>query len=122
MVMWLKGMVLVLGTALVFSGCIMRPGPGSDPQNPTNGTGGAAAIVLQNNSGVPVCYVNFSSSSSSDWGGDQLGSSETIAPGANRSWSVAAGSYDVRAQDCNHGVLAERRNITVNGSTAVSVP
>lgn len=119
---WLRGIVLVLFAAFVCSACIIRPGPGGDPQNPSNGGGGSAAIVVQNNSGATICFVNFSSTSASDWGGDQLGSQETIGPGANRSWTVPAGSYDVRLQDCEHGTLAERRGVAVNGQTAVTLP
>lgn len=115
---WLRG--LVLCGALALSACILRPGPGGDPNNPSSG--GAAAIVVRNNSGAPICFVNFSSSSDSDWGGDQLGSSETIGPGASRSWNVNAGTYDVRLQDCQHGTLAERRGIAVNGPTDVTLP
>ncbi len=110
----------VLCAVLSLAGCIMRPGPGGDPANPSSG--GASAIVVRNNSSATICYVNISSTSDSDWGGDQLASDETVGPGASRTWTVGAGSYDVRLQDCNHGTLAERRGISVNGATDVTVP
>lgn len=121
---WLRRLVSVGGLALAFtlvtSGCIMRPGPGGDPNNPSSG-GGGAAIVVRNNSSTTICYVNFSSTASNDWGGDQLGS-ETIAAGASHSWPVSPGTYDVRLQDCDHGTLAERRGVAVNGATDVTLP
>lgn len=115
---WLRGALLC--GALALGACILRPGPG-DPNNPSS-NGGPASIVVKNNSSQAICFVNFSSSSDSNWGNDQLGSSETIGPGATRAWTVAAGSYDVRAQDCSHQTLAERRGVAVQGPTEVAVP
>jgi len=118
MTTWLRGIVLC--GALALAACIIRPGPGGDPANP--GSGGSPSIVVRNNSGATICFVNFSGTNDSNWGDDQLGSSETIGPGATRAWSVPAGSYDVRLQDCQHGALAERRGIAVNGATDVTLP
>src|SRR5688572_7903616 len=93
---------LLLCGAMCLAGCIMRPGPGSDPNTGGGGGGGgggASAIVVRNNSDATICYVNFSSADDDDWGGDQLGSNETVGPGGSRSWPVAAGTWDVRLQD-----------------------
>ena len=118
MTTWLRGIVLC--SVLALSACIVRPGPGGDPANPSSG--GSPSIVVRNNSGSTICFVNFSSTSDSSWGGDQLGSSETIGPGLSRAWNVNAGSYDVRLQDCQHGDLATRRGLAVNGPTEVTLP
>ena len=115
---------LLLVGALAIGGCIIRSGPnsGDDANNAGGGGGGAAAIVVANRSSTSICFVNFSPATDSGWGDDQLGSSETIEPGNTRSWNVNAGSWDVRLQDCNHTVLAERRGLAINGATEVSYP
>ena len=120
---WLRRLVSVgaLALALALAGCIVRPGPGGDPQNPSSG-GGDAAIVVRNTGGEAICVVQFSSTSSSEWGGDQLGSSETIPPGESRSFAVNPGSYDVRGLNCEQQVLGERRGVSVSGATDVSLP
>jgi hypothetical protein len=124
---------LVVG-ALFASACIIRPNP-NDATNQTTQTNqsqgqdhvattspGQPAIVIANRSSTSICFVNISSSSDGNWGGDRLGSSEVIAAGASRSWTVDAGSWDVRLQDCQHNNLAERRGIPVSGATQVSYP
>lgn len=109
--------------ALALSACIVRPGPGGDTNTGGNGGGGGAgAIVIRNNSDQTICRVKFSSTASSEWGNDQLGESETIGPGESRSWNVNGGGYDIRMEDCNGGVMAERRGVTVSGSTDVTFP
>lgn len=122
---WLRRLVTIgaLALSLSMAACIVRPGPGGGDTNNGGGGGGGgdAAIVIRNNSGSTICFVNFSATSSSDWGGDQLGSNETIGPGESRSFSVNAGGYDVRMQDCEHNTLAERRGVSVSGSTDVSL-
>ncbi len=120
---WLRRPLVTIGAlafALALAACIVRPGPGGDPQNPSSG--GDAAIVVRNTGGEAICVVQFSSTSSSEWGGDQLGSSETIAPGDSRSFAVNAGSYDVRGLNCDQQLLGERRGVSVSGSTDVSLP
>lgn len=127
-----------LVAGLIFaSGCIIRPGPNdatdtnnqnqSQNQNQNQGqnhvsTTGSPGITVTNRSSTVICFVNISSSSDNDWGGDRLGSSETIGAGASRSWTVDSGAWDVRLQDCQHNNLAERRGISVSGPTQVSYP
>ncbi|MBI2897413.1 MAG: hypothetical protein HYY06_27895 [Deltaproteobacteria bacterium] len=131
----------LVGGALLASACIIRPNP-NDPTNQNNQTqtqtqtagqgqgqghiattnSGPPAIIIANRSSTSICFVNISSSSDNDWGGDRLGSSEVIGAGASRSWTVDPGSWDVRLQDCQHNNLAERRGIAVRGPTQVSYP
>lgn len=111
---------LVLVGAVALSGCIVRSGPAnaspvSGPVQTSGGTG-SSAVVVANQSSQTICYVNISPSSDSNWGPDRLGSTETIAPGASRGWSVDPGNWDMRLQDCNHNVLQEERNVAVAGA------
>lgn len=82
--------------------------PGSNP-----------ALIIRNSSQRTICYVNFSPASSSSWGQDQLGSSETISPGTIRGWRVPPDTYDLRVLDCNRNALADDRGVAVSGQGIV---
>jgi hypothetical protein len=59
-----------------------------------------ANLVLHNNSGQIISYVYMVPSpegTNGNWGDDQLGAAETIAPGATRTWAITATRYDLRA-------------------------
>lgn len=87
------------------------------------GTGGSGpSVTLVNNSGQTVCYVYISPTNETTWGEDQLGSTETISSGNSRTFSVSAGNYDLRAEDCNHNPLDEEWNISITGPYTWSVP
>jgi hypothetical protein len=55
-------------------------------------------IVIKNASNIEIVVVNITSCSESTWGPDRLGATETIVPGAQRSFTVALGCQDVRAR------------------------
>lgn len=57
-----------------------------------------------------ICYVKISSSSSSSWGSDELGSSETVAPGESRSFSEFEGTVDMQVEGCS-GTITENFGI-----------
>jgi hypothetical protein len=73
-------------------------------------------LILHNNTGVVVCYVYFSLTSEASWGSDRLGSGETVAPGATRSWTVDAGQYDMKAEDCQHNELHREMAVNIVGT------
>jgi hypothetical protein len=52
-----------------------------------------------NPDGYDFYYIYISSVNDSDWGDDQLGSSEIITPGYLRSFSVHNGDYDIKVVD-----------------------
>ncbi|MCJ7620433.1 MAG: hypothetical protein MUP64_09480 [Anaerolineae bacterium] len=59
-----------------------------------------ANLVLHNNSGQIISYVYIVPSpegTNGNWGDDQLGAAETIAPGATRTWPITATRYDLKA-------------------------
>ena len=99
--------------ALLLPACGGAPaaGPNAQPA-PGPGGGGAAAnaeLVVSNESGRTICYVNFSPTTDPMWGPDRLGSTETIPPGQVRGWQVPADTYDFRLMDCDQRTLMERR-------------
>jgi hypothetical protein len=63
-------------------------------------TGPAAqgTIVVKNASSLEIVVVNITACSDPTWGPDRLGPTETIAPGAQRSFTAAPGCQDVRAR------------------------
>lgn len=63
-----------------------------------SGPSSSATLVVQNTSPSTILIVNFSACTDATWGPDRLGSSEVIEPGAQRSWTVEPGCYDVRAR------------------------
>ena len=56
-----------------------------------------ATLSLSNGANVAIQSVFLSGCDETTWGEDRLGPTETIAPGASRTFSVPAGCYDVRA-------------------------
>lgn len=60
-------------------------------------------LVVQNSSSQAIVIVNFGPCTDPTWGPDRLGSTETIAPGAERAWAVSPGCYDVRARNASMG-------------------
>jgi hypothetical protein len=59
----------------------------------------------------------ISPSTSSDWGQDWLGETETIPPGGSRDFSVSPPqNYDLQALDCSGSVMAEQYGLYIGGS------
>jgi hypothetical protein len=85
------------------------------------GGGGSASLTVYNNSSTTLCYMYISPTTSSSWGDDQLGSS-TIPAGGSHTFSVPAGSYDLKAENCSHTVLDTQMGVYISGSTSWSVP
>ena len=56
-----------------------------------------ATLSLGNGANVAIQSVFISGCDESTWGEDRLGASETIAPGASRTFTLPAGCYDIRA-------------------------
>jgi hypothetical protein len=95
------------------------PGSG-DPGGGKGGSGSStdrpATLTLVNSSSSAVCYIYISLSTESTWGDDWLGASETISSGDSREFEVAAGTYDLRAADCNRNTLDERYGVSIAGA------
>lgn len=85
----------------------------------TGGGGGGPSggnLTLVNNSGETVCFVYISPTTDDTWNDDWLGSSETVTDGSRRSFDVDSGSYDLRADDCEHTELSVEWGVDINGS------
>lgn len=64
----------------------------------STGPSAQTALVVENASPQTIYIVNFGPCTDPTWGPDRLGATETIAAGAERSWTVQPGCYDVRVK------------------------
>jgi S1-C subfamily serine protease len=70
-------------------------------------------FVIVNESSIEICYVQISATTASGWGQDELGSTETIASGFERPFTLATGYYDLRMLDCDAEVIYEEYEFEV---------
>ena len=75
----------------------------------------SASLTLVNNLDREICYVYISPTDSDDWGEDWLGVADTVPPGGSHTFSLPAGTYDVRAEDCEGNALDEVFNASIDG-------
>ena len=87
---------------------VREPHEGSTPTPNT-----AVALIIENASDESVCYVFIDPSSAGAQGPDRLAADETIRPGAQHGFTMAAGQYDLRLEDCNREPMFERRAVTI---------
>jgi hypothetical protein len=116
-----RGALLALGVlaAVGLQGCFWSVRRGGDF---ALRYGGNMPLDLMNDTGVTVCYINMGPSSEPNWGGDWLGPTETLPPGAVRRFGIfGATSWDIRALDCAHRVIVERQGIGLPGPVVVSL-
>jgi formylglycine-generating enzyme required for sulfatase activity len=88
---------------------------------PVGSDEGASVVTISNYSGVEVCYVYISPSTSDSWGEDLLGPGETLPDGASRQFPVTPDVYDVRVEDCDEEPLYEEAGLVVEGNVDVLV-
>jgi hypothetical protein len=74
-------------------------------------------LILENASGVEVCYVQIAANEAENWGQDRLGKEETLAPGAQRTFTFASGKYDMLLSNCDGDPLLEEYGIDLTSDT-----
>jgi hypothetical protein len=89
------------------------PPPTQPPPSPQTNT---VTLTLINRFDRDVCYVYISPVDSETWGADWLGESETIPPGASRTFDLTPGTYDLLATDCNEETLVETYGLDLSRS------
>lgn len=78
--------------------------------------GPGSTLTITNNTASTVCYVYISETTSDQWGPDQLGEGNTIAAGATFDITdIPAGTYDLKATDCDNTTLAEQYGVNLTG-------
>lgn len=79
----------------------------------TIGGAATATLILENRSGVSLCYLYITTDSSSGWGPDQLGEGNIINNGENFTITdIPPGVYDLRVESCE-GQFAERQDVSI---------
>lgn len=71
-----------------------------------------APVLIVNQSSYEICYLYISPTDSQDWGPDWLGHN-TIPSGSTHTLQVPLGTYDLRAEDCDHNPLNIQNGISV---------
>lgn len=92
-------------------------GPAAPAPAPQTGT-----IRLRNDASVPIVAVYFTKCNESTWGANKLAASESLAPGALRSWTVEPGCYDLRASTGSKSASWYDRTLTPGGALQLAVP
>ena len=81
-----------------------------------------ATSRLLNDTRATIVAVYFTSGDESTWGSNRLAASESIAPGALRSWTVQPGSYDFRASTGSKTASWYDRELAPGGALQLAVP
>ena len=87
------------------------PGPVVTPVMPAPQPGAPVQVRLVNASGLEVCYL-YVSVAGADWGDDQLGSEQTLPPGAEVVLELdgSVPYWDYKAEDCGRNAITDLRN------------
>lgn len=80
-----------------------------------------ASLTITNTAKTKICFVYISPTTSTDWGGDQLGN-RSLESGQSVTFNVDAGDYDISMRDCNNEELAQVRSQTISDAIAITYP
>lgn len=83
--------------------------------------GTESELTLTNDSNEVWCFLYVSPSVANNWGKDDLGAEDTMGPGDTYTTELAAGSYDVKAKDCELNNLFEKTGVRVDGDTEIAI-
>jgi hypothetical protein len=92
------------------------PRPTEPRPAPTAEEGATASLEIVNDSSVDVWYVYISPSASSNWGDDWLGSHVIAAGERYTVTGIEPDTYDLKAEDADHNVLATETNVELDGA------
>lgn len=75
-----------------------------------------APVRVVNNSSQEICYLYISPAGNETWGPDWMGQDTTIPAGSARTFQVPLGTYDLRADDCDHNPLSVQSGIPIEAT------
>jgi hypothetical protein len=79
------------------------------------GTSGAnVRLLVENESGVELCYVHIAPVTQEEWGDDWMGDMENIPPDGQRMFFTEAGSYDLMVANCDDEILVEEYDVDLS--------
>lgn len=95
--------------------------PTAAPSGGDTGSAGTVSLILDNQSSLTLCYLYISPVNQDDWGDDQLGADNTVAPGDSFTITdIPAGTYDLRVETCDDQNV-ERRGEVLDGETTWTI-
>lgn len=109
--------VMALALVLALTAACDGGGSGGGGGSTETGLGTGATLRLVNSGADSICFVYISLPTDTSWGDDKLGEFELIEAGDVREFTVAPGTYDLRAEVCNGGAFEEARGFSINGTT-----
>ncbi|MBN2555495.1 MAG: hypothetical protein JXA97_06100 [Anaerolineales bacterium] len=75
---------------------------------------GDSTLLVSNDSGVEICWMYISPTSSELWGNDWLGE-ETLEPGGTILFYLNQDQYDIQVVDCNEDTIAIEAGFPIQG-------
>lgn len=81
-----------------------------------------STLVVRNDAPLPIMVVQFARCTDESWGPDRLGATETIAPGATRTWSIAPGCWDLRVATSTHAGYWYDNEVSAGGALQFALP
>jgi hypothetical protein len=76
----------------------------------------SVTVTLHNLSSWKVCYVYITSPDDSTWGKDWLEKDEELKGDTTRTFTLPAGLYDLRAENCDYMKLDEQYDVSIDSS------
>lgn len=80
----------------------------------SGGATGEATLWAINSSATDICWLYISPNTADSWGENWLGA-DILPAGSETMFTLSAGLYDLRAEDCNGDMLAERYSANIEG-------
>jgi hypothetical protein len=76
---------------------------------------GSTPVRVRNASAINLCYLYVVPDGHEEWGSDWLEAAQVLHAGQTTQLSIAAGTYQLRAEICDHRVVAEHRSLALTG-------
>jgi len=76
---------------------------------------GSIKLTITNNSDWDICYAYLTAPTQDTWGNDRLSGQPEIVPGASQIIPFDAGTFDLRAENCDYMALDERYGVGLSG-------
>jgi hypothetical protein len=88
------------------------PPPTPVPEEPEEPEVEGGSLDIANYTEEPICFVYISPADTEDWGPEQLGEGNVIAPGDTFTiTNIPPAAYDIKAEDCNGDVVARNDGV-----------
>jgi hypothetical protein len=96
--------------------------PAAPTKVPSETTAGNVNLAVLNQTSTDICYLYVTKAESETWGPDQLGDTDTVAPGSSFTvTNIPAGSFDILSEDCNHNVISWNYGVVLDGRADFSL-